>query len=121
MKADKKDAWLAIGRRIKEERKRRGLTQHALADAADLSDKFISNIERGSRQPATKTLQAIAGALQLEPKDLYTDVPSTYKPLDSDLAQLASLLKDASADDRAAAISLIRALVRRKKSSLNKR
>ena len=116
MKAEKKDAWLAIGRRIREERKRRGLTQHALADAANLSDKYISNLERGARQPATKSLQAIAGAMRIEPKDLYNGVPSTFNPLDSDLAQLASLLKDASSDDRSAAITLVRALVRRKKS-----
>ncbi|UPT74770.1 MAG: helix-turn-helix domain-containing protein [Elusimicrobiota bacterium] len=115
MKADNKDAWLAIGRRIKEERERRRLTQHALADAAGLSDKFISNLERGSRQPATKSLQAIAGALGIEPKDLYTGVPSTYKPLDADLAQLASILKDASPKDRAVAIRMVKSLIQHKK------
>lgn len=119
--ADKKAPWTALGRRIKEERKRRGLTQRALADAAQLTDRYISNIECGQRQPAPKALQAIAGALRIEPRDLYTGVPSTHNPLDGDLSQLASILKDATADQRAAAINVVRALVRKKRSAPDKR
>ena len=115
MKAEKHDDWAALGRRIKEERERRGLTQRALADAADLSDRYISNLERGQRWPGTKALQAISGALRIQPAELYAGVPSTYKPLDSAVAELASLLKDASADQRATAIRVVRALVGRKK------
>lgn len=115
MTPDKKDAWAVIGRRIKEEREKRGLTQRALADAADITDKFVSNIERGSRQPATKTLQAIAGALKIELKDLFAGVPSTHKPLDADLATLASILRDASPTDRARAIDIVRSLVKPRK------
>lgn len=113
--AEKKAAWTALGRRIMEERKRRGLTQRALADAAQLTDRYISNIECGQRQPAPKALQAIAGALNIQPRDLYTGVPATYKPLDADLAQLASILKDASAEDRAIVIRMVRSLVQHKK------
>ncbi len=116
MKAEKNDAWSALGRRIKEERKRRGLTQRALADAADLSDRYISNLEQGVRQPAPRAIQAIAGALRIEPKDLYSDVPSTHNPLDADLTALASILKDASPSDRARAIDVVRSLVKPRKS-----
>lgn len=112
MKGEKHDAWAALGRRIKEERERRGLTQQALADAANLSDRYISNLENGDRQPGPKALQAIAGALKIEPKDLYVNVPATYKPLDADLAQLASILKDASPQERAKVIEVVRTLIR---------
>lgn len=116
MKAAKDDAFSAIGRRIREERKRRGLTQRALADATGLSDRYISNLEQGVRQPAPRTVQSIAGALGIQPRDLYANVPSIYKPLDADLTALASILKDASPADRARAIDVVRSLVRPSKT-----
>lgn len=116
MKEQNKDAWPSVGQRIREERKRRGLTQRALADAVDLSEQFICNLERGSRMPATQTLQAIAGALQIKVEDLLIGLPSTFKPLDADLTALASILKDASPQDRARVINVARSLVKPKKS-----
>mgnify|MGYP000224445800 CR=1 FL=1 len=113
--SDTRAAWTALGRRIKEERKRRGLTQRALAAAAQLTDRYISNIECGQRQPAPKARQAIAGALHIQPRDLYSGVPATYKSLDADLVQLASILKDATAEDRAIVIRMVRSLISHKK------
>ena len=115
MKAQKHDEWAAVGRRIKDERKRRGLTQRQLADAAGLSDRYISNLEGSHRSPALKALQAIAGALQIQPKDLLTGVPSTHMPLDADLSRLSSILKDASGEDRETVIDFARVFVRRKR------
>ena len=117
MKAENISEWAALGRRIKEERERRGLTQRALADEADLSDRYISNLERGQRSPAPKALQAIAGALQIQPSDLFIGVPSTHKPLDADLSRLASILRDASDTDRETVIDFARSFVRRKRRS----
>lgn len=115
MKAENRDEWAALGRRIKEERERRGLTQRALADTADLSDRYISNLEGGQRSPGPKALQAIAGALQIQVSDLFAGVPSTYKPLDAGLSRLASILKDASIEDRETVIEFARSFVRRKR------
>lgn len=115
MKADKTDEWATLGRRIKEERERRGLTQRALADAADLSDRYISNLEGGQRFPSPKALQAIAGALRIQPSDLFSGVPPTHKQLDADLSRLASILKDASGADRETVIDFARSFVRRKR------
>ena len=117
MKAGKNNEWAALGRRIKEERGRRGLTQRALADAANLSDRYISNLEGGQRSPSPKALQAIAGALQIQPSDLFAGVPSTYKPFDADLSRLASILRDASGEDRETVIDFARSYVRRKRRS----
>ena len=117
MKAEKHDEWAALGRRIKEERERRGLTQRALADASNRSDRYISNLERGQRSPAPKTLQAIAGALKILPSDLFAGVPSTHKPIDADLSRLASILRDASVEDRETVIDFARSFVRRKRRS----
>ena len=117
MKVGKNDEWAALGHRIKAERERRGLTQRALADAANLSDRYISNLEGGQRSPGPKALQAIAGALQIQPSALFTGVPSTHIPLDADLSRLASILRDASGEDRETVIDFARSFVRRKRRS----
>lgn len=116
MRGENKGSEVSVGKRIREERKRRGLTQRALSDAIEMSEQFISNLERGSRMPATKTLQAIAGALQLSLEELLSGVPSTFKPLDADLTALASILKDASPRDRARVIDVARSLVKPRRS-----
>ena len=43
---------LTMGDRIKEARKKKGLTQERLAEALDISVEFVSQIERGLRLPS---------------------------------------------------------------------
>ncbi len=55
---------------LKVFRQYRGLTQKALADAAKVSASYVSQIERGTRQPSQKALAAFAAALNLDIEDL---------------------------------------------------
>jgi transcriptional regulator with XRE-family HTH domain len=52
-----------LGERVREQRRSRGLTQEALAEALDLSVAYVSLIERGGRNPPYTTVVAIARAL----------------------------------------------------------
>jgi transcriptional regulator with XRE-family HTH domain len=52
-----------LGERVREQRRNRGLTQEALAEALDLSVAYVSLIERGGRNPPYTTVVAIARAL----------------------------------------------------------
>jgi transcriptional regulator with XRE-family HTH domain len=52
-----------LGRRVREARVRRGLTQLDLAQAADLSVAYVSLIERGGRNPPLTTVASLARAL----------------------------------------------------------
>jgi transcriptional regulator with XRE-family HTH domain len=52
-----------LGDRVREQRRNRGLTQEALAEALDLSVAYVSLIERGGRNPPYTTVVAIARAL----------------------------------------------------------
>jgi transcriptional regulator with XRE-family HTH domain len=52
-----------FGLRLKELREKAGLTQPQLADKAGLSKGGIANIEQGIREPAWRTIQALATAL----------------------------------------------------------
>jgi len=48
-----------------------GLTQERLAEAADISVNFMGYVERGQRSPSIKTLEQIAKALKVAPKELF--------------------------------------------------
>jgi transcriptional regulator with XRE-family HTH domain len=52
-----------LGERVREQRRQKGMTQEALAEALDLSVAYVSLIERGGRNPPYTTVVAIARAL----------------------------------------------------------
>ncbi len=54
---------LRIGSRIRELRRRRGLTLVRLAERTDLSHPFLSQLERGHARPSMVSLERIATAL----------------------------------------------------------
>ncbi len=73
-----------IGARLREWRRRRGLTQEQLAERAGLSYKFIGEIERGTGNPTVDTLGRLAQALHVDLAELVRapeprrDVSPTY-------------------------------------------
>jgi transcriptional regulator with XRE-family HTH domain len=62
-----------LGERVREQRRNRGLTQEALAEALDLSVAYGSLIERGGRNPPYTTVVAIARALGVAPSRIVAD------------------------------------------------
>ena len=54
-----------IGERIKEERKKKGLSQEKLGERIDVATVYISRIEKGSAQVNLKRLSQIAIALDV--------------------------------------------------------
>lgn len=61
-----------LGQRIAALRKKRGLTQEALAEVIGCSVEFISLVERGVNAPSVAGLQGFADALKVEVRDLFT-------------------------------------------------
>lgn len=64
----------AFGERVRVVRRERGMTQEALAEAAELHPTFISNVERGYRVPSVPTLLRLAAGLGVEPSQLVDDL-----------------------------------------------
>ena len=60
-----------LGDKIRTLRKRAGLTQEQLAEDAEISPNFIGYIERGQRAVSIKTLERIAKALNVTPRNLF--------------------------------------------------
>lgn len=60
-----------IGRRIKEIRKKRGLSQEKLSELVDIEQNTLSYIETGINFCTAETLEKIITALEIEPKELF--------------------------------------------------
>jgi len=69
---------MIIGQRIKFFREDAGLTQHQLAEMADISREAIGNYEKGRRVPPVDIAQRIATALNMSVDDLI--YPDGTKP-----------------------------------------
>lgn len=59
-----------LAKRVKELRKRKGLSQEELTENSGLSLRTIQRIENGETEPTGETLRRIAGALQVNPDEL---------------------------------------------------
>ena len=60
-----------LGKGIRFYRQQRQLSQAALAEKADISITFLSNIERGIKYPTSDTLSAISNVLGVEVFELF--------------------------------------------------
>lgn len=63
-----------VGKRIKQARNEKGWTQADLAQAVDLTPKYLSNIECGFKMPKFETFIAIVNALGVDANTLLCDV-----------------------------------------------
>ena len=60
----------ALGRLIREQRERAELSMRELAKRADISNPYLSQIERGLHEPSVRVLTSIANALNLSAEAL---------------------------------------------------
>lgn len=75
-----RDALLAaLGERVRSLRARRGLTRKAVAQAAEVSERHLANLEYGIGNASILVLHQVAGALQCPLAELVGDV-STSSP-----------------------------------------
>lgn len=65
------DLRVRFGRRLRELRIERGMTQEDLARVTGFSTAFISQMERGINAPSFESLESLARALDVSVKDLF--------------------------------------------------
>src|SRR3954465_3538256 len=61
----------SVGEYLAEQRRHAQLSLRQLSDLADVSNPYLSQIERGLRKPSADILQQIAKALQISAESLY--------------------------------------------------
>lgn len=67
---------IAVGRRIRQIRKTKGMSLETVAAAASLSIGFLSQIERGISSPTLRALTSLADALQINLASLIDPAPA---------------------------------------------
>lgn len=94
----------AIGNKLLAIRKRMGLTQAELAEAAGLSDRTYADIERGTVNMRIETLLRICQVLHITPDQVLTEdcTPETVKQ-----EQLFAQINDCNPKDRETAYRLL--------------
>ncbi len=63
-----------FGKVLREQRNARGISQESLALKADVDRTFVSQMERGLRQPTLTTLCKLSEALEIQPSTLVARV-----------------------------------------------
>lgn len=99
----------AIGRRIREARLSRGMTQEQLAEKAGISVTYISNLERGSQTASLDVFVPLCNALDVSSDALLQDVVNAA--VLSQASELADLLRDQPQDVQRTALRVIRAVI----------
>ena len=72
-------AAVEIGRRVRAERQRLGISLEELGELSEMGSTSIGRIERGVSSPSVETIIRIASALEVEPGIFLTGVtPADY-------------------------------------------
>jgi len=66
-----------LGTNVREARRRKGLSQEALAHEAEMKRSYLSDLERGTRNPTVRALGRLAAALDVDPWTLLQPGPPT--------------------------------------------
>ena len=65
-----------LGSNVRRLRQTKGMSQEELAFAAGMKRSYVSDMERGTRNPSVRALGRLAGALDVDPADLLKAMPS---------------------------------------------
>ena len=90
---DKPQIRNIIAKNVKKYRKMNFLTQEELAEAADVSNTYIANIECGQTWISDKTLEKIANALHLEEYLLFIPETEIYSNIIENRQKMIEYLK----------------------------
>ncbi|WEO96675.1 helix-turn-helix transcriptional regulator [Streptomyces sp. FXJ1.172] len=90
-----------LGEYLREQRRNAQLSLRQLADAAGVSNPYLSQIERGLRRPSAEVLQQVAKALRISAETLYVRAGILDAERDLDEVETrAVILADPSLNER---------------------
>lgn len=98
-----------LGKRIREERLRSGLTQEQLAEQINVSTTYIGLIERGERAVTLEKIILLANCLHVTIDTLLNDFIPTSDSIDN--VQLLSLWNSATQEQRAIILELAKSVL----------
>ena len=110
-----------LGRIIRERRVQAELSLRDLAARTNVSNPYLSQIERGLHQPSVRVLKAIAGALNMSAETLMVQAGLLDEPADAtpapSVAEAVRADPDLTDDQRAALLAVYRSYVEANRSA----
>ncbi len=107
--------YKSIGRRIATNRKNAKLTQAYLAEVLDVSESYISQIERGNAKVSLPRLYQIADILRIDVALLVSD--GSKLAISANHSEIEQLIRDWSPEQRSLLIDLILCADKKMKSN----
>lgn len=98
-----------LGARIRYARTQRGMSQEELAEMADVSTVYISNIESGTKSASLAVVVAVAGSLKVSIDTLVSD---SLNPSEETEDAMAKVLLDCSKEENDILIASLQGLKR---------
>ncbi|MFP1626231.1 helix-turn-helix domain-containing protein [Streptomyces sp. 5K101] len=89
-----------LGDYLREQRRNAQLSLRQLAEAAGVSNPYLSQIERGLRKPSAEVLQQVAKALRISAETLYVRAGILDEQERDELETRAVILADPSINER---------------------
>ncbi|MFC7928978.1 helix-turn-helix domain-containing protein [Streptomyces cinereoruber] len=89
-----------LGDYLREQRRTAQLSLRQLAEAAGVSNPYLSQIERGLRKPSAEVLQQVAKALRISAETLYVRAGILDEKEREELETRAVILADPSINER---------------------
>ncbi|MFD3946287.1 helix-turn-helix domain-containing protein [Streptomyces sp. NPDC058579] len=89
-----------LGEYLREQRRTAQLSLRQLAEAAGVSNPYLSQIERGLRKPSADVLQQVAKALRISAETLYVRAGILDEKERDELETRAVILADPSINER---------------------
>ena len=105
------DKRILLGARIREIRKRQGLSQEMLAERAGISAQYISNIERGRENPTLDLMLRLSGALKVSLGEI-CDYETEKMDQKKMRTAILELLRTADPDRLQIAFNVLKAVLR---------
>lgn len=96
-----------LGEKIREQRKRLGLSQAQLAEAVDIHEKQIYRIEIGKNSPSITTILKIIHVLKMDVRVLDINNINNFNPVKD---EIYSILEDASDEELLLYLNLIKTI-----------
>ncbi|WP_156727457.1 helix-turn-helix domain-containing protein [Streptomyces apocyni] len=89
-----------LGEYLREQRRNAQLSLRQLADAAGVSNPYLSQIERGLRKPSAEILQQLAKALRISAETLYVQAGILDERERDEVETRAAVLADPTINER---------------------
>jgi transcriptional regulator with XRE-family HTH domain len=102
-----------LGEHIRAQRRYNQLSQRQLARLADMSDTYMSQLERGLHEPSIRVLRALAEGLGLRPDELIMQAAGLTPDEGAELTTEEAIRRDARFTDaqKKALLGVVRSYV----------